>query len=133
MTKAIIFDCYGVLVSGATHQINHELFAYIRQELKPKYKLGLLSNMAASKFATLFPPQDVALFDATALSSETGFVKPDPRAYHAIAERLGVEPAECALVDDQEGHCMAAIDEGMRALRYESFEQLSGALERMLK
>jgi FMN phosphatase YigB (HAD superfamily) len=35
------------------------------------------------------------------LSGETGFRKPDPRAFISAAEALGVAPAECIMVGDR--------------------------------
>ncbi|HLZ15317.1 MAG TPA: HAD-IA family hydrolase, partial [Candidatus Saccharimonadales bacterium] len=81
---------------------NDALFAYIRDALKPKYKIGMLSNAGADWLHELFTPEQVALFDAVALSYEIGVLKPAPRAYEVIAERLGVTPEACVFVDDQE-------------------------------
>src|SRR5665213_617468 len=80
---------------------NDALFRYIAR-LKPRYKIGMLSNAAANWLDELFTPAQVALFDATMLSYESGFIKPQPRAYEIIAERLGVTTRECLFIDDQE-------------------------------
>lgn len=109
-----------------------ELFEYIRSELKPKYKIGMLSNAGANWLPELFSAQQIALFDAIALSYETGVIKPESQAYHIIAERLGVGLNECVLIDDQERYCMAARDEGMQAIIYESLEQTRADLEKIL-
>lgn len=112
---------------------DEELFAYISQELKPKYKLGLLSNAGDNWLDELFSPEQVRLFDATALSYETGVVKPNARAYQIIAERLGVEPGECVFIDDQERYCTAAEDVGMRAILYKNVAQLQQELAQSLR
>ena len=39
-------------------------------------------------------------FAATVFSCETGFCKPDPRAYARAAELIGLAPGECAFVGD---------------------------------
>ena len=109
------------------------LFDYITKELKPHFKLGLLSNAGANWLEKLFSAQQVELFDAVALSYETGFVKPDPRAYQIIAERLGVTPEECVFIDDQERYCTAAREQGMQAIVYHSPEQLRHELPPLLK
>jgi HAD superfamily hydrolase (TIGR01509 family) len=109
-----------------------ELFEYIGSELKPNYKIGMLSNAGANWLGRLFLPEQVALFDAVALSYEMGFVKPDPRAYLSIAARLGVEPSECIFVDDQQRYCTAAIEQGMQAILYSSSEQLKDELAPLL-
>jgi FMN phosphatase YigB (HAD superfamily) len=108
------------------------LFDLIAHELRPHYKLGLLSNAGANWLDQLFTPDQVGLFDAVALSYQTGFVKPDPRAYQTIADRLGVEPDECIFIDDQERYCTAAREQGMQAIVYRSLEQLQAELSPLL-
>jgi putative hydrolase of the HAD superfamily len=54
-------------------------------------------------------------FDALLSSAATGFHKPDPRAYLAAASALGLQPAECAFVDDLPENVAAARALGMRA------------------
>ncbi len=98
---------------------NDELFAYIAATLKPRYKLGVLSNASSTKvFDEVFTLEQAALFDVVTLSHHTGLTKPDGAAYETIAARLGVAPGECLFVDDQERHVAGARAVGMRALVY---------------
>jgi HAD superfamily hydrolase (TIGR01549 family) len=108
------------------------LFDYISKHLKPHYKIGILSNAGANWLNDLFTPEQVALFDATALSYETGVVKPHDGAYAAIAERLGVEPDECVFIDDQEKYVTAAREFGMSAIWYRDFDQFKNDIEKLL-
>ncbi|HVS58384.1 MAG TPA: HAD-IA family hydrolase [Candidatus Saccharimonadales bacterium] len=108
---------------------NATLFDFIEKELKPHYKVGMLSNAAADWLEELFSKQQLGLFDAIALSYESGIAKPDERAYYQIAEKLGVEPEECVFVDDQERHCTGAQDAGMRAVLYTSVKDLKRQLQ----
>lgn len=102
---------------------NEELFEYIAGSLKPNYKLGLLSNAGANWLGELFSADQAGLFDAVCLSCDTGYVKPDERAYRDAARRLGVDPSACIFVDDQERYCTAARDTGMTAVVYHNFKQ----------
>ena len=111
---------------------NEELFAYIKGSLKPHYKIGMLSNAAADWLPQLFTEEQLALFDATTLSYEAGVTKPDERAYHHIAAKLGVKPEECVFVDDQERHCAGARDAGMQTVYYQDFIQMRRNLEKIL-
>ncbi len=111
---------------------NEPLFQLIR-DLKPRYKIGFLSNAGANWVSELFSPDQVALLDAISVSSETGFVKPDEQAYREIAQKLGVEPDECVFVDDQPRYCTAARDVGMKAIEYRDFEQFEEQLQNLLK
>ena len=110
---------------------NSELFEYI-QILKAHYKIGLLSNASGDWLTDLFTAEQVALFDATALSYETGYIKPDSRAYTVIAERLGMSAADCVFIDDQERYVTGARDAGMQAILYQDSLQLRRVLDALL-
>jgi epoxide hydrolase-like predicted phosphatase len=53
------------------------------------------------------------LFDAVVISSDVGLRKPDPTVYALAAERLGLPPADCVLVDDLPGNLKPAAALGM--------------------
>lgn len=110
---------------------NQPLFTYVAQ-LKRSYKIGLLSNAGANWLDELFTPEQVALFDATALSYEMGVTKPHPRAYHAICDRLGVEPAEAVFIDDIERYVTGAKDIGMYGVWFKNNQQLQQDLGHLL-
>jgi FMN phosphatase YigB (HAD superfamily) len=74
---------------------NDGLFEFIKLELKPRFKIGLLSNVSDDWLYSLFTPEQRGMFDAAALSGETGIIKPDPRAYSIIAGRLEVPETAC--------------------------------------
>jgi FMN phosphatase YigB (HAD superfamily) len=101
---------------------NQPLFAWA-VELKKTYKIGLLSNASDNWLESLFSPTELAIFDATALSFETGFIKPHAGAYEIIAGRLGVAVEDCVFIDDQERFCTGAQEAGMPAIWYRSVEQ----------
>ena len=110
---------------------NEALLEFIARALKPKYKIGLLSNVGDSWLYSLFNKDQLALFDAKSLSHEVGITKPDPRAYEIIAAKLVVEPKECLFVDDLERNVAGAQAVGMQAICYQDFalfKQQLGAL-----
>ena len=109
-----------------------ELFDFIQAELKPRFKIGMLSNVAANWLDKMFSPEQVALFDAKVLSYELGVIKPDPLTYRTIAERLGVLPEECLFVDDQIRYCEGAQAIGMQAIRYQEFNQFKAEIEPLI-
>jgi putative hydrolase of the HAD superfamily len=57
-----------------------------------------------------------AWFDALLSSAAIGARKPDPRAYLATADALGLPPSECAFVDDLIENVQAARSLGMYAV-----------------
>lgn len=52
-------------------------------------------------------------FDFMVDGRTDGVLKPDPRAYTLMAERMGVAPSECVFIDDQPGNIAGAEAVGM--------------------
>lgn len=55
----------------------------------------------------------IGRFDQMVEGRRDGVMKPDPRAYLLMAERLGVSPQECVFIDDQPGNLRGAEEVGM--------------------
>ena len=111
------------------HQLEHTvanepLIDYIRTELKPQYKLGILSNAGSNVVERIFTAEQQALFDAIVLSHHVGLTKPHVAMYQTIADQLNLEPAECLFIDDQERHVTGARDAGMQAIVYTDLAEL---------
>jgi HAD superfamily hydrolase (TIGR01509 family) len=188
VTKAIIFDCFGVLVTEAwepfcdqnfgdnpeltskahnlahqlntgqitynqfidgaadlaginsaqarefidNNQANTPLFSYIKDRLKPKYKIGMLSNAGDNWLAKMFTPDQLKLFDDVVLSYMVQFIKPQQEIYQLSAHQLGVLPEECIFVDDLQKHVDGALRAGMKVVLYQDFEQTKQDLEKVL-
>lgn len=116
-----------LLFSGFT--INLAVADYIK-ELKAIYKTALLSNIGATTFEVL-ETELKPYFNVIVPSFRTGIIKPDPEAYKLVAKELGVEPAECIFVDDQERHCAGALAVGMQAVLYEDLEGLRRSISQL--
>ena len=132
-----VAEMAGVSEEVAGEQIENsipdeKLFAYIKEELKPSYLIGLLSNAGHNRLHFIFTPEQLTLFDGVALSYEMGVIKPDVRAYEIIAERLQVRPEECIFVDDQPKFIEGAEQAGMRAILYADADQLKQDMPTLL-
>jgi HAD superfamily hydrolase (TIGR01549 family) len=188
MIKAIIFDCFGVLVDDSlssfyrqcfnndpelikkaeddmqlsnkgviTHDellaryaslagisadevnkilsnnpVNKELFKYIKNDLKPCYKIGFLSNAADNWLEVLFTKEQVDLFDTLVLSYDVGFAKPEPEIYEITGDRLGHRLEECVFIDDRQDYIDGAIAVGMPAFVYTTVDKLKEDLATIL-
>lgn len=107
------------------HIINQPLVDYIAKELKPRYKIGLLSNIGRGWIQNFFDEHQLhELFDAVVLSSNEGVTKPDAEIYRRTAERLGVQPEACIMIDDRIENCHGAEAVGMHSILYETYEQM---------
>lgn len=188
MIKAIIFDCFGVLVGGgfkatfrsaggdpvkdaefindillvasrgainsedfnrhiadklhisvehwqevvAQSELPHEDMMNLVRELKPDYRLAILSNANYGVMQRKFTPEQLRLFDAVVVSAEVGLLKPDPQIYTHTAEQLGVIPSECVFIDDNESYCNVAASLGMQPIWYRNFDEFKAQLDRIL-
>lgn len=111
---------------------NVQLFDYIRN-LKPKYKIGMLSNVGTNWIREYFLDQEEqSLFDTMLFSYEVGLTKPDQKIYEMAAERLAVKPSECVFVDDQPRYCEAAEKTGMKSIAYENLRQMKAEMDNLL-
>ena len=110
---------------------NEQIFTAL-PALKQQYKIGFLSNAGDNWLERLFGAERMAMFDVVCLSCDTGFVKPDIRAYEHIAELLGLEPGECVLIDDQQVYVAGAIEASMKAIHYQDFDQTWAELKKLL-
>src|SRR5579884_1855768 len=157
MIKAVIFDCFGVIMTDALKVVRAELLstrpeaakelidtvhatnrglvsaavlsrkiasllhmspkqceAFLSQgevrdqrvldfvaELRRTYKTALLSNVSRGGLAQRFTAEELDhYFDVVVVSGDVGFAKPEAAVYEMTADRLGVRPNECVMVDD---------------------------------
>ncbi len=115
------------------HVVNAALITFIKNELKPHYKIGLLSNIGRGWIQDFFDEHQLHdLFDASVLSGEEGITKPNPLIFERSAERLEVLPTECVFVDDRQENCDGATAVGMQAVHYTTLEVLQAKLAKTL-
>ncbi len=114
--------------------VNYLLLGAIRFLHTKEFKIGLLSNAWDDLRTTMHNRWGMdALFDEMVISAEVGMVKPDPRIFHRIVDRLGVTPAEAVFIDDMPVNVEAARREGLAAIQYldprQCLTELSALLE----
>lgn len=116
------------------HVRNDELIG-ILQDLKQTYKIGLLSNIGYDSLrGELFSDDELATyFDAMVLSSDVHIIKPNPDIFVMMADRLGVLPEECVMVDDLLQNIRGANDAGMPGIVFTSNQQFTATLQPMLE
>lgn len=120
-------------ITESSHIRNEELFSYIREIDRTKYRVGVLSNIGDTIINQLFTEQELdELFDATVLSYQVGMVKPDPAIYRLMAERLDATEDECVMIDDGEMNCEGAEHVGMSSVHYTNNAETLAKLEEIL-
>lgn len=122
-----------VLKYTEDYQPNQELLDYIRAELKPAYKLGIISNAGADWVLRILGRSNTKLFNDIILSYQVEVIKPEAEIYRMSARNLGVQASECVFVDDITTYCDGARTVGMKAIWYKDFEQMKSELEKLLR
>lgn len=130
MIKAIIFDFFNVLEHKG--QSNEQLLAYIKAKLKPKYKIGIISNSSGNAIRQILAGQ-LQLFDDLIVSAEVGLFKPQSEIYGLAAKRLKLQPRECVYIDDDDYRVSGALKAGMKGIIYQNFAQMQKELEQLLE
>lgn len=70
------------------------------KELRPKYKLGIISNTDSFSAQVVARTGLFKYFDAQCLSCDIGQIKPDQEMFILMAERLDLRPDEILMVGD---------------------------------
>ena len=97
---------------------------------KAGWPLYGLSNWSAEKFALVRRKLD--FFDSfcdIVISGEVGEIKPEPRIYEILLERIGRPAGECLFIDDSPENICAAEELGFQTILFQSPEQLKNELQ----
>lgn len=109
---------------------NKELIDYIKEKIKPRYKVGLISNIGRDWIQDFFDEHQLHdLFDEVTLSGEEGITKPNPLIFERTAERMGLLPDECVMIDDRLENVEGAEAAGMVGWEYSSNERIYQQLQ----
>ena len=85
------------------------------------FRLAILSNeldlFYGKDFRRKLPLLDD--FELIVDATYTGILKPDPRAYQAVIEALGLSPGDCVFVDDQARNIRGAEAVGMKVVHFD--------------
>lgn len=111
---------------------NPELFAYIRDQLRPTYKLAIVSNAGPGIVEKRIPPELRALFDVVIVSGDVGLLKPDPAIFRLAVEGLDVPPEHTVFIDDHAPYLLGAESIGMHTILYKGFSEFTQKLSKLI-
>lgn len=94
-------------------------------------RLAILSNELDLFYGADFRARLLFLsdFDAIVDATYTGILKPDPRAYAAVTDALGLAAGDCVFVDDQLKNIAGAESAGMQAVAFDVTDPLRSYAE----
>lgn len=102
----------------------------IRELKKRSVRLAILSNHAIPWIVpTLYVHDLYRHFPVMVISCFVGLLKPDPKIYQLVLEKLEVKPKEAVYIDDQEKNVLPARDLGIQGIKFESARQLEKDLK----
>lgn len=104
-----------------------EVFALARRLRERGYRTGLLSNTEAPAME-FFLELGYDAFDALTFSCAEGTFKPEREIYEIAAQKLGLAPARCVLIDDRLDFVEGAHHAGMQGIVYRSLVQVKQEL-----
>lgn len=116
------------MMAGAT--VEPDMVDMVRHARAAGIRVAMVSN---SWGELRYPEELVAeLFEATVISGREGFRKPDARMYELGAERLGLRPQDCVMVDDLPFNLKPAAELGMATVLHHDPEATIGRLQVLL-
>jgi putative hydrolase of the HAD superfamily len=102
-------------------QLRPDIDGLLRRLAGRGLRLGIVANQPAAMRGRLARAGIGDLFAYQGMSGETGWAKPDPRAFTSAAAALGVAPAECIMVGDRIDNDIAPAKAlGMAAILFRS-------------
>ena len=108
----------------------HAMLEAVRRARAQGVRTGLVSNsMGAGRYDRSTFPE---LFDAVVISGDEGMRKPQAKIFRLGAERVGLPPAECVLVDDLRENCEGAEAVGMTPVLHRGADTTLPRLEELL-
>ena len=111
--------------------IDRGILDFLRS-LKPKYKVGLISNAWSGLRSYVVREKFDDVFQHMIISAEVGVVKPDPKIYQLALEQLQVKAEEAVFVDDVLENIEACQKVGMQGIQFKDPESAIKQLKALL-
>jgi len=102
------------------------------RSIKPKYKVGLISNAWSGLRSYIEREKFDDIFDKMIISAEVGVTKPEARIYQIALEQLQVKAKEAVFVDDVQENIEACEKLGMKGILFKSPESTLKQLKALL-
>jgi len=113
-------------------KLNLEMMNFAKDLKNNGYKIYVLSNSLKERVEYYHQhfPQIFDLFDGVYFSTETGFVKPDPKSFENILIKNKLKKTDCLFIDDSPNHVQSALNFGINATLFENFSQTKQFIEK---
>lgn len=102
----------------------------VKRLRKQGFQVALLTNVRKDKAEVIRKLGYYEYFEPAILSCDVNCVKPDPKIYKILLDKLNASPEECLFIDDKRENVNAAQDLGLDVICFLSAEQLSKELQK---
>ena len=103
------------------------------QSLRPRYKVGMISNAWSGMREYLVRQKIDTAFDTLTISAEVGEAKPDAKIYLLALEQAQVKASEAVFVDDVAKNIEACEQVGMKGILFKDPNESMKQLKKLLK
>ena len=104
-------------------QLDHELLDIIRR-MRGRYRTAMLSNAWENLRSLMTNDWHISdAFDAIVISAEVGLMKPEPKIFDLVLEKLGAAPQEAVFIDDFKENIEAARRQGLNVIHFNNRTQ----------
>jgi epoxide hydrolase-like predicted phosphatase len=111
--------------------IDRNLLEFMRS-LKPRYKVGAISNAWSGLRAFMEREKFADVFDAIVISAEVKVAKPAEKIYRIALDQLQVKPKEAVFVDDVLENIEASEKLGMKGIHFTDADSALKQLKALL-
>lgn len=113
---------------------SEQMIQFARELRRKGIKVFILSNnfKERAEYYGHYPWIHDAV-DKVYFSWQTGFVKPDPKAWELVLTENGLNPEECVYFDDQEKNLKAAENVGIKAFMFTNEATLEENVNSLMK
>ena len=120
-------------ILAMSHPLPHGALGILKElDASKKCMVGALNNEARETNEYRFKKFELRKYCAVAFSScYLGLHKPDPAIYKCALDVLGRAPERVLFIDDREANAAAAVQTGMRAIRFVNEDQLRTELKNL--
>ncbi len=109
-------------------QLNHDTLDVLRVVHERGTRMALLSNAPHELADAIEALPELAFLDDLVFSARIGVAKPEPRAFHAALEVMGLPAGEVVFVDDRDENVASARELGLQARLYTAADALRADL-----
>ncbi len=114
-------------------KVDGEIIDYI-DSLRPRYQTVLLSNAWDNLRKIFVEKWKIAdAFDEIFISAEMGIMKPNPKIYEMVLEKLDVPPEETVFIDDFIQNIESARKLGMHGIHFQDKDAAMAELRALLE